>query len=74
MAKSNNNGIFGWLGRHLGRQVGSVTGAVKADVQPPPKVLYQKTSVQEVTLPDRPDEKLRRTVIDEVIQAPKKLQ
>ena len=51
-----------------------MTGAVKADVQPPPKVLYQKTSVQEVTLPDRPEEKLRRTVIDEVIQQPRKLQ
>jgi len=74
MAKSNNNGFFGWLGRHLGRQVGGVTGGIKADVSATPKVVYQKTSVQEVTLPDRPDEKLRRTVIDEVIQHPKKLQ
>lgn len=50
----------------LGRQVGAVKGAVKKDVTPA-KVVYRKTTVEEAAIPERPDEKLRRTVIDEVI-------
>jgi hypothetical protein len=59
--------FLGWLGR----QIGYVKGAAKP--QPtPPKVLYQRKTVQESDLPDRPDEKLRRTVIDEVVRNDKK--
>jgi hypothetical protein len=60
--------FLGWLGR----QIGHVKGAVTKDVTPA-KVLYKKTTVQEAPVPDRPDEKLRRTVIDEVVRQPKKL-
>lgn len=65
MAKKPNS-FMGWLGR----QIGHVTRAVKADV---PEVVYKKTTVQEAPLADRPDEKLRRTVVDEVVREPKKL-
>ena len=65
MAKKSNS-LFGWLGR----QIGHVKKAVTADT---PEVLYTKTTVQEAQLPDRPDEKLRRTVVDEVVRE-KKLQ
>ena len=58
--------FFGWLGR----QIGHVKRAVKTDV---PQVVYKKTTVQEAPLADRPDEKLRRTVVDEVVREPKKL-
>jgi hypothetical protein len=64
MAKSPNS-FMGWLGR----QIGHVKGAVTKDVTPP-KVLYRKESVHEAELPDRPNEKLRRTTIDEVIRPP----
>ena len=52
----------------LGRQIGHVTRAAKSP--PPPQVVYKKTTVQETSLADRPDEKLRRTVIDEVVRKP----
>lgn len=55
--------FLGWLGR----QIGAVKGAVQKDVEAP-KVLYRKTTVHEAPLPDRPDEKLRRTVTDEVVR------
>ena len=55
--------FLGWLGR----QIGYVKGAAKPQAEPP-KVLYQRKTVQESQLPDRPDEKLRRTVIDEVVR------
>jgi hypothetical protein len=67
VAKKSNT-FLGWLGR----QVGHVKGAIKTDVPEQPKVLYQKKTVHEAALPDRPDEKLRRTVIDEVVREPKK--
>ena len=66
MAKSSNS-FMGWLGR----QIGYVKGAAKSPA--PPQVVYKKQTVQETQLPDRPDEKLRRTVIDEVVREPKKL-
>ena len=66
MAKSSNS-FFGWLGR----QIGSVKGAVQKDVTPP-AVLFRRETVQEVDLPDRPDEKLRRTVVDEVLRDPRR--
>ena len=62
MAKKSNS-LFGWLGR----QIGHVKRAVQQDV---PTTVYKKTTVHEATLPDRPDEKIRRTVVDEVIKAP----
>ena len=58
------NSFLGWLGR----QIGHVKRAVKQDV---PTVVYKKTAVHEATLPDRPDEKIRRTVVDEVIREKK---
>ncbi|HYO07736.1 MAG TPA: hypothetical protein VER17_02085 [Tepidisphaeraceae bacterium] len=69
MPKSSNS-FFGWLGR----QVGSVKGAICKDVAPKQQVVYQKTTVHETPLPDRPDEKLRRTVIDEVVRDAKQLE
>jgi hypothetical protein len=54
-------GLWGWLGR----QFGYVTKAVKADVTQ--EVVHREERIQEATLPDRPEVKLRRTVIDEVI-------
>ncbi len=68
MAKSQNS-FMGWLGRQLGH----VKRAVATDVTTP-KVVYKKQTVHEAPLPNRPDEKLRRTVVDEVIHEPKKLQ
>jgi hypothetical protein len=67
MAKSSK-GFLGWLGR----QIGAVRGAVHKDVTPP-KVLYQKTTVHEAPVPGRPEERLRRTVTDEVVREQKKL-
>ena len=65
--------VFGWLGR----QIGHVKRAVKADVtkpappppkpQPKPKVVYRDNKVEEAEHPTQPGVKLRRTVIDEVI-------
>ena len=68
MAKSSGKGLFGWFGR----QLGYVKGGVSKDVTQP-KVVYKKTTVHETTLPNRPDEKLRRTVIDEVVREIPKL-
>lgn len=70
--------VFGWLGR----QIGHVKRAVKADVtrpappppkpQPKPKVVYRDNKVEEAAHPTQPGVKLRRTVIDEVIVDPNK--
>jgi hypothetical protein len=59
--------FLGWLGR----QIGYVKGAAKTPATPA-KVLYERKTVQESTLPDRPEEKLRRTVIDQVVRNDKK--
>ena len=69
MAKQSNS-FFSWLGRQLGRQVGHVKGAIEKDVTPKEKVVYRKTTVHEAELPERPEEKMRRTVIDEVVIPP----
>jgi hypothetical protein len=61
MTAKKTNTFLGWLGR----QIGHVKKAVKTEV---PQVVYKKTTVQEATLPDRPDEKIRRTIVDEVIR------
>lgn len=62
------SGFFGWLGR----QIGHVTKAVKTNVagpeQPAAKVLYRDCTVEEKPLPTDPNVKLRRTVIDEVVE------
>jgi hypothetical protein len=62
MAKKPNS-FLGWLGR----QIGYVKGAAKIEV---PQVVYKKTTVHEATLPDRPNEKIRRTVVDEIVRQP----
>ena len=54
-------GLLGWLGR----QVGYVRKAARSD--PAASVVYRKDTVQEAPMPQRPDMKLRRTTIDEVI-------
>jgi len=59
-------GFMNWLGR----QVGYVKKAVKTDVGP--QVVYRKKEVTETPVADRPDEKLRRTVVDEVVREEKK--
>ena len=67
--KSLTEDLFGWLGR----QVGHVKKAVKADVKSKPaaapkqKVVYRDNKVEEAPHPTDPGVKLRRTVIDEVI-------
>jgi hypothetical protein len=68
--------LFGWLGR----QIGHVKRAVKADVTKPappppkpkakPKVVYRDNKVEEAEHPSQPGVKLRRTVIDEIIVDP----
>lgn len=65
--------LLGWLGR----QIGHVKKAVKADVtkppvKPKPKVIYRDNKVEEAEVPSQPGVKLRRTVIDEVIVDPNK--
>jgi len=55
-------GLLGWLGR----QVGYVKRAVKADVGGP-ETVYRDQRVEEARLPQEPDVTLRRTTIDEVI-------
>jgi hypothetical protein len=67
MAKKPNS-FMNWLGR----QVGHVKGAVKKPVPAPPRVVYRKETVQQAALPDRPQEILRRTTIDEVVIPPPK--
>jgi hypothetical protein len=67
MAKKPNS-FMNWLGR----QIGHVKGAVQTPVPAQPKVVYRKESVQEAALPERPQEILRRTTIDEVVVAPPK--
>jgi hypothetical protein len=56
-----HHGFFAWLGR----QVGYVARAVKTDVGK--KTIYRNNSVEELPHPADPNLKLRRTVIDEVI-------
>ena len=55
-------GVLGWLGR----QVGHVRKAIKADVGGP-LTIYRDKKVEEKPLPQDPNVKLRRTVIDEVV-------
>jgi hypothetical protein len=58
------NGFLGWLGR----QFGYVSKAVKTDVSAPgSKTVYRDCKIEEQPLPQDPNVKLRRTVIDEVI-------
>lgn len=58
-------GFFGWLGR----QFGHVKKAVDTDVRDEaPKTIYRDKRVEEKRLPQDPNVKLRRTVIDEVIR------
>ena len=55
-------GLLGWLGR----QIAHVRNAVKADVSTS-KTIYRDCKIEEKPLPDDPNVKLRRTVIDEVV-------
>ena len=54
-------GLLGWLGR----QVGYVRRAVKADVTR--ETVYRDERVEEAKLPQDPSVTLRRTTVDEVI-------
>ena len=56
--------FFGWLGR----QIGYVKKAVKAEVPEPPKKVYQNKTIEEAPHPDDPNITLRRTVIDEAVE------
>lgn len=58
-------GLWGWLGR----QVGYVKGAVKKKVEEAPReqVVHREQRVDEVPVPEKPNVKLRRTTIDEVV-------
>ncbi len=66
MANKKPNSLMGWLGR----QVGFVKKAV---VNPAPKVVYRKETVQQAKVEGKPDQVLRRIVIDEVIVEPKQI-
>ena len=59
--KKSGTGFLGWLGR----QIGYVRHAVKADVTQ--KIVHREEKVEEAKLPHDPNVTLRRTVIDEVI-------
>lgn len=61
MSKPRGKGLWGWLGR----QVGHVSKAVKADVGK--QTVYRESTVEEKAHPSDPNIKLRRTVIDEVV-------
>ena len=80
MPSNRPDSFLGWLGR----QVGFVSKAIKADVtkpqrvapqqqQPPPsppeqKVVYRADKIEEVPHPADPSLVLRRTTTDEVIR------
>jgi hypothetical protein len=55
-------GLLGWLGR----QVAYVRQAMKTDVSAS-KTIYRDCKIEEKPLPQDPNVKLRRTVIDEVV-------
>ena len=59
--QSPGKGFLGWLGR----QVGYVKRAVKADVTR--ETVYRDARVEEAKLPHDPSVTLRRTTVDEVI-------
>ena len=59
--KQSDGGFLGWLGR----QVGFVKKAIKADVGK--KTIHREQRVEEAKVPEQPNVTLRRTVIDEVI-------
>jgi hypothetical protein len=73
-------GLFGWLGRQIGHVKKAVQTQVESEAEkqaqgdPENQVVYQKETVHEAPHPENPDLKLRRTVIDEVIVEPKKIQ
>jgi hypothetical protein len=65
------NGFLGWLGR----QFGYVAKAVKTDVAAPDsKTIYRDCKIEEQPMPQDPNVKLRRTVIDEVIVKERKVE
>jgi hypothetical protein len=59
--KPPGDGLFGWLGR----QIGHVKSALSTDVSK--KTIYRNSKTEEKELPQNPNVKLRRTVIDEVV-------
>ncbi len=63
------NGFLGWLGR----QMGHVAKAVKADVTQgahPPTVVFRADQVEQIPHPSLPGMMLRRTTVDEVVFKP----
>jgi len=69
MPTQSGKGFFGWLGR----QVGYVKQAIQTDPSAEKK-LYEKKQVEERAHPENPNIRLRRTVIDEAIEQPEKVQ
>jgi hypothetical protein len=63
--EKKTNSLFGWLGR----QIGYVKGGVKTQV---PAIVYRKETVQEAKV-EGTDQKFRRTVVDEVLVEPRKI-
>jgi hypothetical protein len=63
------NGLLGWLGRQFGYVRKAVATDVLTTPPPPPgsKTVYRDCKIEEKELPEDPNIKLRRTVIDEVI-------
>jgi hypothetical protein len=76
----DTGGFWHWLGRQVGHVKKAVETNVEAEAErqaqgdPENQVVYQNETVQELPHPENPNLKLRRTVIDEVIVEPKKLQ
>ena len=64
--KLPGKGLLGWIGR----QIGYVSRAVKADVTTEPKTVLRDTKIAEQPHPENPNVKLRRTIIDEVVVKP----
>jgi hypothetical protein len=61
-------GFLGWLGRQVGHVKKAIETDVAQPIQPPPsKILYRDCTVAEVQSPTDPNLKLRRTIIDEVV-------
>jgi len=60
--KLPGDGLLGWLGR----QVAHVRNALGADISKS-KTIYRNSKTEEKELPQNPNVKLRRTVIDEVV-------
>jgi hypothetical protein len=64
--KLPGDGLLGWFGR----QVAHIKNALNTDVSKSSKTIYRNSKTEEKPLPQNPNVKLRRTVIDEVVVNP----